>query len=766
MRFLLFIIFALISVGSGAQENKYGMTGRVVDKEGMAVMRASVTLTMAGGSAFRRQTVADDNGVFSFSALDNGNYELKITYIGLADYISDITVKGNTDLGNIRMDDSAEMLEGITVMANYTRQKRTGETIVKVKGNPLTKGKSTQDFLKYVRGIDVTESSLSLNGKQNTLIYLEDRKISFDQLKSIPPSMIEDIEIIPFADGSYGEKATGGVVKIHLRQEGGLIGSATVYGGMNTEDLYGESPRLNLLYTKGKFTINNYLTAFEYGKYPDILTKEYNSSDDSYTYKHNTTRYRIFGDNLSLRYAFNKTDRIDLYGGVSASWNRTSKNSISGNDTLDIKAKPISRAYSIGTQYRKGLGNGGENFLNMRIDYSKSKYDNGQEYNTNGMFDNARQNYDIDFVTVSPYAHFKFNDKMNLTAGLEYYYMSNMNNNRGTKTMSYIEDGKFCLNQDYYSAWAEYSLIPSKSLFLKFGMRYSGTNEKYKDYLDSSNNFERWQDGICPSLSGQWTIDENKMRYLNISYRRMFYLPNYGYRIPNVTWQGDDLYSIGNTDLKKEVYDDVELYFSLNRRLSFSYSMSYGSDIVSVIMHKDENRPGVYYTRPENSAYSMQQSLTMNYTGRIFSFWHTNTSIAYLYRHSRSGENKINHGTFTFRSNNDFKINKYLGLTLNMTASSKNRTESYDENARFKMDVSGYVSLMKGKMNVSLLYENILYNTKKLTMFGEGWEKRRTLLTPDSHVVLFVTWNFTAGKKINNQTLPTVKNKPVNTPTF
>ena len=101
-----------------------------------------------------------------------------------------------------------------------------------------------------------------------------------------------------------------------------------------------------------------------------------------------------------------------------------------------------------------------------------------------------------------------------------------------------------------------------------------------------------------------------------------------------------------------------------------------------------------------------------------------------------------------------------------MTASSKNRTESYDENARFKMDVSGYVSLMKGKMNVSLLYENILYNTKKLTMFGEGWEKRRTLLTPDSHVVLFVTWNFTAGKKINNQTLPTVENKPVNTPTF
>lgn len=101
-----------------------------------------------------------------------------------------------------------------------------------------------------------------------------------------------------------------------------------------------------------------------------------------------------------------------------------------------------------------------------------------------------------------------------------------------------------------------------------------------------------------------------------------------------------------------------------------------------------------------------------------------------------------------------------------MTASSKSRTESYENNARFKMDVSGYVSLMKGKMNVSLLYENILYNTKKLTMFGDGWEKRRTLLTPDSHVVLFVTWNFTAGKKIKNQKLPTINNTQMDTPTF
>lgn len=141
MRFMLFIIFALISVGAGAQENTYSMTGHVIDKDGISVMRASIILNMKGDSTFKRMTVADDNGAFTFSGLTGGEYEIKITYIGLADYISDITVKGNTDLGIIRMDDSAEMLEGVTVMANYTRQETYGRNHCESERKPADKGK-------------------------------------------------------------------------------------------------------------------------------------------------------------------------------------------------------------------------------------------------------------------------------------------------------------------------------------------------------------------------------------------------------------------------------------------------------------------------------------------------------------------------------------------------------------------------------------------------------------------------------------------------
>lgn len=204
MRFLLFIIIVFISTNVTAQENKYGITGHIVDNEGVEVIRASVTLRMAGDSTFKRQTVSDNNGAFTFSGLADGKYELNITYIGLADYTSDVMVKSNTDVGIIRMDESSEMLEGITVMANYTDVKQTGETIVRVKGNPLAKGKSTVNFLSYIRELDVTNNGISVQGRSNTLIYLDNQQISFERLKNIPPSMISRIEIIPHADASYG----------------------------------------------------------------------------------------------------------------------------------------------------------------------------------------------------------------------------------------------------------------------------------------------------------------------------------------------------------------------------------------------------------------------------------------------------------------------------------------------------------------------------------------------------------------------------------
>ena len=262
------IAVLLISCNAWAQTGGAYLSGRVVDNKNHGIGKATVRLTADRDSSITMKAATGDDGSFKFSGLADGRYDISVTCVGYESQTRRADVKGNTNVGKIRLEDAYKMLDGVTVMANYTDVKLTGETVVKVKGNPLAKGKTVTDFLKYVRDLDVTQSELSIRGKANTLIYLEDRKITFDQLKSISSSMIESVEIIPHADGSYGLLATGGVVKIHLRKDGGMIGSATLYSVVNTEGMVGESPRVNVLYSKGKWTLNNYLTAFEYLRGP------------------------------------------------------------------------------------------------------------------------------------------------------------------------------------------------------------------------------------------------------------------------------------------------------------------------------------------------------------------------------------------------------------------------------------------------------------------------------------------------------------------
>ena len=119
-----------------------------------------------------------------------------------------------------------------------------------------------------------------------------------------------------------------------------------------------------------------------------------------------------------------------------------------------------------------------------------------------------------------------------------------------------------------------------------------------------------------------------------------------------------------------------------------------------------------------------------------------------------------------FRSNNDFSVCKNFGLTYFFEALSKNKTESFETNATYSMDFGAYLSLMKGKMNIRLLYENAFYKRRITTTRGDGWTKRRINLSPDSHVLLTIGWNFNAGRQIKKQDLPTVNKQDREIPTF
>lgn len=266
--FGMLIILLAFSAGitrSHAQSMGFTLKGAVCEeKGGEAVPYATVRAVSLADSTVKYVAIAKDDGSFSVDSVAAGRYVLTVTCIGYEDCVRSISVNGITDTGVVMLKEDKNVLDGLTVMARFTKMKTSGDVVVQVHGNPLAKGKTTVGFLRFMRDLEVTNSSISVRGKENTLIYLDGRPISFDQLKAIPPSMIDRIEIEPNADASYGVNATGGVVKVFLRKKGGLIGAATLYGEADYFSPVRVSPGANLFYSDGKLSVGNFFDSRPY----------------------------------------------------------------------------------------------------------------------------------------------------------------------------------------------------------------------------------------------------------------------------------------------------------------------------------------------------------------------------------------------------------------------------------------------------------------------------------------------------------------------
>ena len=110
----------LIACNAWAQTGGAYLSGRVVDSKNHGIGKATVRLTADRDSSITMKAATGDDGSFKFSGLADGRYDISVTCVGYESQTRRADVKGNTNVGKIRLEDAYKMLDGVTVMANYT----------------------------------------------------------------------------------------------------------------------------------------------------------------------------------------------------------------------------------------------------------------------------------------------------------------------------------------------------------------------------------------------------------------------------------------------------------------------------------------------------------------------------------------------------------------------------------------------------------------------------------------------------------------------
>lgn len=251
---LVFIfLFAFISGVSG-QSDEALITGQILDQDESPILNASIAIYDSSESDVLTGGTSDADGNFEIN-VEPGSYVLKITYVSYAPYTESFEVSGGetVDIGEVVLSPTTESLEEVVVRGESSQMEMSFDRRVFNVGQDITSlGGSAVNVLDNVPSIATDiDGNISLRGNESVRVLINGKPSSMvgsgnvDALRSIPATMIKEVEIITNPSSKYAAEGSAGIINIILtdNQELGINGSASVGGGYPEE--YEGSVNLN-----------------------------------------------------------------------------------------------------------------------------------------------------------------------------------------------------------------------------------------------------------------------------------------------------------------------------------------------------------------------------------------------------------------------------------------------------------------------------------------------------------------------------------------
>uniref|UniRef100_UPI0025CE008A carboxypeptidase regulatory-like domain-containing protein n=1 Tax=Algoriphagus sp. TaxID=1872435 RepID=UPI0025CE008A len=241
----LILIFLLLIINPlELQAQNFQVSGQLIDSKTNEPVGFAQVAVFESSDSTTPEAYSDtnENGVFNL-AVGSGKYVFKAFFIGYQDLvISNIEVKGSTDLGELSFISEGQDLQEVIVETSKLPVRTSLEGLIVTPENNLANaGGTLLDILRNTPSVSVSEDGgISLRGSSNTNILINGRNSSLTQnLDQLPASIVEEIKIINNPNARYDAEAEGGVIDIVLKK-GIELGT---HGGF--EGTYGTRNRSN-----------------------------------------------------------------------------------------------------------------------------------------------------------------------------------------------------------------------------------------------------------------------------------------------------------------------------------------------------------------------------------------------------------------------------------------------------------------------------------------------------------------------------------------
>jgi len=758
------LLFSVVFHTNGAIPNPDivlgSISGRVIDNvqkqpvsyAAIVIKRASDNTTITGG-------ITNEDGTFQIKKLPEGSFIVEVQFIGFKTYTRQITLSKdnrNPDLGIISIEEEAEELSGVEVVAERTTiEQRLDRKVVNVGKDLTTAGATASDIMNNIPSVNVDQQTgqLSMRGNSNVRVMI-DGKLSnvpvAQLLRQIPSTSIKSIELITNPSAKYNPDGMSGIINIILHKNSNNGFNSNLNTGLTVGQEAKFNSSIDLNYRNGKVNV--------YGNYGNNIGKYVN---DGYIYRIDENSEQMF-DWLDNRKSNLYKIGIDFY--------LNDKNTISfftNQNYFDGKTKGQTQV----TYFDDPLLNTNQIFLNnnnnlsqqynfdYKLEFKKEGHNIELEADYNKFTDEEITDFESTGNTLFPdYQDFVDTKRDQTIVNLDYL--------NPLDSISKLEVGLeariFETNVDYSSTGLSFtpdgSLIPTPDTDFVYGM------DIYSAYASFGQNYDKWGYKVGLRVEDvEVKADTNQVRSFTDKYTELYpsgfvtYNPteknqfqfSFSRRVdrPGLTqvnpireWSTPLLSSFGNPTLVPQ--------FTMSYEINYTRRLKNGSITAGLFYRsiKDEINRAVYIDRldlnkliltfdnfDDTSAYGIEVS--SNY--KLTKWWSFNASFD-LYSQTQRGvteslqadnntataddivtqEVEVENTAWNFRLNNSFKATKNLTFQLFGFYRGQNRTIQFDVEPMYFVNLGARYNFAQGKGTFSVNFNDV-FNTMRFAVKGD-----------------------------------------------
>lgn len=682
------------------------------------------------------------DGAMHVEGLNRAEILLKLTSLEFQDYFQMVYYNGEAvvDLDTIVVLETINAFEEVTVRAAIplSRTMPDGTVQVNVQKTILAASTSVEEILSKSPNIIIEDGVINVLGKGEAVIYLNGQRIFQEQINTIQPSEIKNIEIISNPSAKYDAEgmAVINIITLANNMEGirGQFNQNLTLSNFSdplSQSNFSLDLRKNKLSINTNFSLNmgTYRFILNTSRIRDELDNPFRSTiTTDWEQKRRPFLNYGFGINYELSsssyFSVNYTGNSEQLEGTE-----TSNNTINFQGDMEkieniVFKNSLTRQSTISANYYKELDTLGSSlFIGGQI----AAYQNqtadliSEEINLNEMLFQREIENDVDLkipinsVQIDLIKALKNQSRVEL--GFKY---GNINNKSNSEFQVALEGQNFerdnLLSRDFaYSesivaGYINYVFPTNSGTSLTLGVRTEGTSYQL-NYGQGVNEFlERQYFNVFPNVNYSKKIGET--RSIFASYSSRIDRPRYQSLNPTIIYQDAYTSIQGNPNIIPEKAHNFEIGTNLDQiNIKAGYNLTLDPITGGAVQGADEKS---YILQRLNSEFGHDFFIS---TGIPINYKRLSSSNSLTFTYSRLVDN-INFSLNKtrprayFYSNNSFRINEQLKLQLLAWYLSDRYDGIYFRKRQSEINIGLEQSFFDNKIKLQVLANDIFHRNK------------------------------------------------------